>query len=471
MNILKGFCTIILILTFQFGAWPQSVKSKPNIVFILADDLGWGELGCYGNDFNETPNLDKLASQGMKFTQAYAAAPVCSPTRASIMTGQYPARVGITDFLPAHTERFLDPAKYFTLNEALSKQGYHTGIIGKWHLDTDFQNPKGDPKQNGFDEVIGSETKYIADGDYFFPYDKISTFDKGEENEYLTDRQCVEASKFIERNKKEPFFLYLSFYSVHTRLDAPMDLVKKYNGKFDARYGEGKAEQLFGGENKRHESDHKDNPYLAAMLERIDAGVGQVMKTLEQNGLAENTLLVFFSDNGGAGKVANNGGLRAGKTWLYEGGIRECLIMRWPGKIKEGAVTANPVSSIDFYPTFLELSGGKKDTKLDGVSIVDLITNNKAPQRNTFFWHYPAETGNWKPRMASAVRKDQYKLLEFYIDKRLELYDLEKDPGEKNNLAEAQPGKVKELKKLLDQWRKEVKAEEPVLTRKKSEKD
>ncbi len=294
-----------VVSIMQLNAYGQS-GTKPNIIFIMADDLGWGELGSYGNTFNETPYLDNLARQGIKFTQAYAAAPICSPTRASLLTGQYPARVKITDFLPGKTDRFLDPVKYITINEALSKAGYHTGIIGKWHLDTDYKNPKGSPKQHGFDEVIGSETKYIADGDYFFPYDKINTFTKGEENEYLTDRQCSEASAFIERNKQSPFFLYLPFYSVHTKLDAPDNLVDKYKKKFDSKYGAGQAEKYFGSANVRHEAEHKDNPYLAAMIERIDAGVGNIMQTLQKNGLVKNTLLVFFSDNGAPGNLGNN---------------------------------------------------------------------------------------------------------------------------------------------------------------------
>lgn len=202
--------------------------TPPNIIFILADDLGWAELGSYGNTFNETPHLDKLAAQGIKFTQAYAAAPVCSPTRASLMTGQFPARVGITDFLAPNSGRLLDPAKHVTLNEALASAAYRTGLIGKWHLDTDFKANKGGPRQHGFHEVIGTETKYIADGDYTFPYDKISTFQTGAENEHLTDRQSAEALTFIQRNKQHPFFLYLSFYSVHTRLEAPEALVNKY---------------------------------------------------------------------------------------------------------------------------------------------------------------------------------------------------------------------------------------------------
>src|SRR5690606_3649967 len=207
MNRVKLFFLAFILSIFSVSAQ----KKRPNIIFIMADDLGWGELGSYGNTFNETPNLDKLASEGVKFEQAYAAAPNCSPTRASIITGQYPARVGITDYLPEaeKAKKWLDPAKYITLNEALSAAGYHTGIVGKWHLDTHFELNRGGPKAHGFDEVIGSETDYIADGDYFYPYDKISTFTTGAENEYLTDRQSQEASKFIERNKDRPFFLYL----------------------------------------------------------------------------------------------------------------------------------------------------------------------------------------------------------------------------------------------------------------------
>jgi arylsulfatase A-like enzyme len=441
----------------------QDKIQKPNIIFIMADDLGWGELGCYGNSFNETPNLDKLASEGLKFTQAYASAAICSPTRVSFITGQYPARVGITDFLPAKTDRWLDPAKYFTVNEALSTGGYHTGMFGKWHLDTDYETNKGGPKAHGFDEVIGTETKYIADGDYFFPYDKISSFTAGKENEYLTDRQSSEVQEFIKRNKDKPFFAYLPFYSVHTKLDAPEALVRKYKDKFDAKYGKGEAAKMYGPSNIRHEGDHTDNPYIAAMLERIDAGVGQIMKTLEETGLAKNTLIVFFSDNGGPGKYSNNGHLRAGKSWLYEGGIRESLIMRWPGKIKPNTISDVPVCSLDFYPTFIEVAGvkNKAGNILDGVSLLPLITKNTTPARETFFWHYPSETGKWKPRMASCVRKGDYKLIQFYLDKRYELYNVKDDPSEKNNLVQSMPGKVDELKTILEKWKKDVNAEEP----------
>lgn len=462
-DFIKGLKLAVLIVAANMMTLRGQTK-KPNIVFILADDLGWGELNSYGNTFNETPNLNRLCSQGTWFTQAYAAAPNCSPTRASIMTGQYPARVGITDFLPdgSKTAKYLDPAKFITLNEALSGAGYYTGIIGKWHLDTHFLHPKGMPKDHGFDEVIGSETKYIADGDYFFPYDKINTFTEGKENEYLTDRQCAEAVSFIRRNKEKPFFLYLSFYSVHAKLDAPEVLVNKYKKKFDAKYGAGEADEIY---KKKHEGPHKDNPYLAAMLESMDTGVGSVMKALDENGLAENTLVIFFSDNGGAGKGANNGNFRGSKMWIYEGGIREPLIMRWPGHIRASATETTPVCSVDFYPTFLDVAGGRPASGqlLDGKDIMPLFNGGKL-NRDELYWHYPSETAKSTEKMAGAVRKGDFKLLHFYRDNHLELYDLSKDPEESNNLSVQMPQKAAELKQLLDKWKKSVNAEKPVIT-------
>ncbi len=451
------------LLVFLAASQPVFCQQKPNIIFIMADDLGSAELGCYGNTFNETPNLDLLAGEGAKFTQAYAAAPICSPSRAGIMTGQYPARTRITDFLDDNADRYLDPDKYYTVNRALSNAGYHTAIIGKWHLDTRFSAPRGNARQHGFDEVIGTETKYIADGDYFFPYDKINTFTTGAENEYLTDRQCAEASAFIQRNKEHPFFLYLTFYSVHTKLDAPEELVKKYKEKFDQKYGKGKAEAIYGPQNIRHEANHLDNPYLAAMVERIDAGVGTIMKTLKQSGLDKNTVVLFFSDNGGVWKLANNGNLRAGKSWLYEGGIRENLIVKWPAVVKPGVVINTRVMATDFYPTFLAMvkTDNTKNVPLDGKSILPLLKGKQMGQREPFYWHYPSETGKWVNRMCSAVRDGDYKLLYFYRDKRIELYNLREDPSEKLNIALQEPGKRDELKHKLDNWLQEVNAEQP----------
>lgn len=455
------FCLLTLgLLSVLF----TTAQKKPNIIFILADDLGYGELGCYGNTFNETPNLDRMAKEGMRFTQAYSAAPICSPARAGFITGQYPARVRITDFLGNEAPRYLDPAKYYTLNEALSDAGYRTGIIGKWHLDTKFSNPIGNAKQHGFDEVIGSETKYIADGDYFYPYDKISTYTTGAEGEYLTDRQFSDAVNFIERNKSVPFFLYVSLYAVHTVLDAPDHLVKKYRKKFDAKYGAGAAAKIYDDpENTRHEGQHKDNPYLAAMIESIDTGVGKVLAALKRLGLDENTLVVFFSDNGGVPSFANNAGLRLGKSWLYEGGIRECLITRWPSVIKKNSVSDAVVCGIDFYPTFLEMADqkNKEGNILDGRSILDVFKGKKWERDTPLFWHYVSETGNWVPRMCTAVRKGNYKLLYFYASKRVELYNITKDPSEENNIADSHPQIVQELLSTMEKWKQEVNAEEP----------
>lgn len=454
---------LIILLFLAASITVKAQSGKPNIIFIMADDLGWGELNDYGSTFNETPNLTRLARQGARFTQAYTAAPNCSPTRVSILTGQYPARVGITDFLPEgnKTEKYLDPAKYFTLNEALSKAGYHTGIVGKWHMDTHHSDYKGGPEAHGFDEVIGSETKYIADGDYFFPYDKIDSFNTGAENEYLTDRQNQEAISFIERNKAKPFFLYLSYYSVHTKLEAKDELVAKYKKKFDQKYGAGMAEKTY---SKGPGGPHKDNPYLAAMLESIDEGIGSIGQKLDELNLDENTIIVFYSDNGGAGKGANNGHLRDSKMSLYEGGIRVPFIMKWPAKIKPGIVNNTPVSSMDFYPTFLAAAGtaSEKGQQLDGMNILPLFSDQNL-DRKEFFWHYPSETARNPTKMASVIRQDNLKLMYFYEDKRLELYDLKRDAGEKKNLASAMPEKAKELLQKLEKWKLNVGAEIPVL--------
>jgi len=466
---MKKATIFLLVLSanlFTVHGQTQYGNQKPNIIFIMADDLGSGELGTYGNTFNETPNLDKLAREGTKYMQAYAAAPNCSPTRASILTGQYPARVGITDYLPEgeKTNKWLDPQKHVTLNEALSIAGYHTGIVGKWHLDTQFDQARGDAKAHGFDEVIGSETKYIANGDYFFPYDKINTFTSGSENEYLTDRQNSEAVDFINRNKNNPFFLYLSYYSVHTKLDAPESLVQKYKKKFDLKYGKGAGEKIYGPHNLRHSGSHKDNPYLAAMLESIDQGIGEIMHTVEENGLAKNTLIIFFSDNGGAGKGANNGNLKGSKMWLYEGGIRVPLIMRWIDVIQPESQEQTPVSSIDFYPTFLDIAKARRPEQqiLDGQSLVPLFSKNPL-KRKELYWHYPSETAKLVPNMASVIRQDEFKLIEFYADNRIELYNLKNDPGESNNLADALPDKSRQLKRKLNAWKLEVRAEKPVI--------
>lgn len=429
------------------GDMGKRPAKKPNIVFVLADDLGWAELGCYGNKFNETPNLDKLAKQGMRFTDAYAAAPVCSPFRAALMTGQYPARVGITDYLRPNDPKHLS-RDYVTIAEMLKEAGYATGMIGKWHL-TGYKNHGAEevgPKMHGFDEAIVSENRGIGGGSYFHPYHFNREITKRlEGKEYLVDRCNLEAVEFIERHKDEPFFLYLSHYAVHTRLLGKEELVAKY----EAKAGAGKGQKA-----------KRNNPHLAAQLESIDEGIGMIMDKLDELGLAKDTVLIFTSDNGGEDRVTSNGPLRAGKSTLYEGGIREPLIVRRDGVVKRGSVCKTPVMTCDFYPLFEQIAGyrAKGRQELDGVSILPLLKNPRAKlERDTFYWHYPLAKPHFLGgRSSSAIRKADWKLIEYFENGRVELYNLKEDIGEKNDLAEKKPEKVAELKGLLTKWRAEV---------------
>ena len=436
--------------------------ARPNIILILADDLGYGELGCYGNDFNETPYLDRLAAEGMRFTNAYTAGTVCSPTRGSIVTGQYPARNGIMDFLGANDPRYLDPDRFVTINEMLKTAGYHTGLIGKWHLDTTFDRIPAGPDAHGFDEVIATETKYIADGDYFFPYDKIETVTSGSEGEFLTDRLAAEAVGYIERRHEsgEPFFLYLSHYSVHTALEAPEELVRKYAQKHRDKHGEGSVNPFRRPRNRAH-LGKPDNPYLAAMIERLDAGVGQIVDRIDELGIGENTVVIFISDNGGDGRVANNGVLRGSKTLVWEGGIRVPQIVRWPGSVEGGVVNDTPTTTVDFYPTFAALAGAElpADQALDGTDLSPVLAEAEGSlDRDAIFWHYPANTAPWPERAGAAVRVGNFKLIHHYDSGRIELYDLAEDPSETHDLAAERPDVTDRLRRRLDEWRQDVDA-------------
>jgi len=427
----------------------EGKRGKPNIIFILADDLGWAELGCYGHKFNETPNLDRLAAEGMRFTDAYAAAPVCSPYRAALMTGQYPARVGITDYLRPNDRKHLS-TDHVTMAKALKSAGYATGIVGKWHL-TGYAHhgaeevPSG---KHGFDETILSENRGIGGGSYFHPYHfnrEIAKRLPGKE--YLVDRQNLEAVEFIQRHAGEPFFLFLSHYAVHTALKGRDDLVAKYTTK----NGAGRGERA-----------RRNNPHLAAQLEAIDEGVGMIDRKLRQLGLTDKTIVVFTGDNGGETRVTTNAPLREGKSTVYEGGIREPLIVRWPSVVPAGTVCRTPTSNYDFYPTFCQAAGVRPDPAqhLDGVSILPLLADPKAKgKRDTFYWHYPLEKRHFLGgRSAGAVRKGHWKLIEFFDDATLALYNLADDIGEKTDLAARHPKKVAELHALLTAWRKDVKA-------------
>jgi len=425
---------------------------KPNIIFILADDLGWAELGCYGNTFNETPNLDRLAKQGMRFTDAYAAAPVCSPYRAALMTGQYPARVGITDYLRPNDKNHLS-TQHITLAEALKNTGYTTGIIGKWHL-TGYANHGAEefpPAMHGFDETIVSENRGIAGGSYFHPYHFNREIQKRlPGKEYLVDRCNLEAVEFIERHKDGLFFLYLSHYAVHTRLNGKPKLV----AEFEKKPGAGKGPKA-----------RRNNPHLAAQLKSIDEGIGMIVKKLDELGLSDETVLVFGGDNGGESRVTSNAPLRAGKSTLYEGGIRIPLIVRYPKIVPAGTICTRPTSNFDFYPTLCQLASAGIDSKqhIDGVSLAAVLKNPEAPlQRDTLYWHYPLAKPHFLGGHSSgAVRKGDWKFIEYFDADRKELYNLADDISEKNNLAGKNPEKLAELQGLLKAWRKDVGAKIP----------
>jgi arylsulfatase A-like enzyme len=467
---LLGFCLLFLfvfertshICAQQIRAAKNLVRRSPNIVFILADDLGWRELGSYGNRFNSTPNLDRLAREGVRFTNAYAAAPICSPTRAALMTGQYPGHQPITNFLEKDDKNYLNPS-YTTINELLKNAGYHTGLIGKWHLTGDYGTGAdklglGRPQLHGWDEIIASETKYIADGDYFYPYffmpdlsERTPEFTKrrAEEPEYLTDRLNAEAVDFIRRNREQPFFLYLAHYAVHTKLEGKPNLIEKYGQKPDAGILGGRGQGLL------------NNPQLAAMLESVDDGVGKIMNVLDELGLAENTLVVFTSDNGGVHGVTSNAPLWIGKSTIYEGGLRVPAIMRWKNHIAANIKTTVPTNTVDYFPTFLAIAKAKSDAKqsMDGINLAPLFQANGTLRARSLFWHYPLP----RPRLlaarsSGAIRQGDYKLIEFFDSNEAELYNLHDDIGEQFNLAEEMPQKVAEMRREISNWRKRVNA-------------
>jgi len=457
----------------------SSSKSKPNIIVVLADDLGWSELGCYGNTFNETLNIDKLAKQGMRFSDAYAPAPVCSPTRAGFLTGQFPVRVGITDYLRPEADNGLSTS-HVTIAEMLSRSDYSTGMIGKWHLSGyAHHGSKNEVRatDHGFDEELVSEIKSVGNGANFYPYvfrdQKISWLNVTEKrlpgNEYLVDRMNLEAVEFIDRHKDEPFFLYLSHFAPHTIVNGREDLVEKYR----AKHPPGKSTRSncylcqdagFQGDALNHwAQDH--NPHLAAMIETIDDGVGMIMDKLSELGLSGDTIVIFTSDNGGETNITSNSPLRKGKSCLYEGGIRVPMIVRWPGKVPSNTLCKRPVNIMDLYPTLLEAVKIKPDTrqKLDGFSFLPVLENPIASlQNDTMYWHYPLDKPHFLGgRSSGAIRKGDWKLIEFFESGKLELYNLADDMGEENNLVDNFPQKTVQLHKMLADWQKKVGAEIP----------
>ena len=452
-------------------------KKKLNMVFLLIDDLGWKDLGCFGSSFYETPNIDKLASESMKFTDAYAACPVCSPTRASIMTGKYPARMDNTDWFGApqpdevhrhHTRhKPVLPAPYsenlaleeVTLAEAFKDAGYKTFFAGKWHLG---ETEKYWPERQGFDVNKGGHVWGGPWGGkkYFSPYGNPRLED-GPEGEYLPDRLAMETVKFIKEHKGKPFLAYLSFYSVHTPLMTREDLKLRYQAKKN-RLGL-KADWVM--EDRLKVRAVQEHAIYAGMVYAMDQAVGKVLDALKEMGLDENTAVFFMSDNGGLstaeGAPTSNLPLRCGKGWLYEGGIREPMMIKWPGVTKGGSSCAEPVTSTDFYPTMLEMAGlaSKPEQHVDGMSMVPLL-KGKQMDRGAIYWHYP-HYGNQGGAPGSAIREGRWKLIEWFEDGRLELYNLKRDIGEKNNLTNKHPEIVKRLHTKLTTWRKEMNAKYP----------
>jgi len=420
---------------------------KPNIIMVLADDLGWSELESYGNTFNETPYLNRLADEGMRFTHAYASAPVCSPYRACLMTGQYPARIGITDYLRPDDVHALDP-KHITIAKMLRRNGYMTGLIGKWHLSGYHHHGRKEisPCEHGFEETVLSENRGIAGGSYKYPYHWNEEIEQRlPDEEYLLDRQNLETLDFIDRHKSRPFFLFLSHYAVHTRMLGHDALVAKYEAKPDA--GEGRVAS-------------RNNPHLAAQLEVMDRGVGMISDKLEELGLADDTILLFTSDNGGETKVTTNAPLRGGKSELYEGGIREPFLIRWPRQVPAGAVCDQPIATVDLYPTLLELAGVEPDPKqhLDGVSVASLLRGEHGQlRRDSLYWYYPLPKKHFLGgRSSDVIRNGDYKLIEFFDDQTVELYNVVSDVGEENDLSTTMPKKVAELQRDLAAWRANV---------------
>jgi arylsulfatase A-like enzyme len=422
----------------------RPAPAKANFVFILADDFGWRDLGCYGNPYFATPNIDRLAREGGRFTNAYAACPVCSPTRASILTGKYPVRTGVTDWItgrPSHeqgpivTPRTATALKLAesTIAERLKPSGYRSASVGKWHLG----GPGFAPTDQGFDVNIGgnhSGSPPRSPKPYFGPFE-LPNLTAGP-GEFLTEKLTGAAAGFIEQNRANPFLLYLAHYTVHIPLAARDAEVERHQSKAQGRY----------------------NPTYAAMVESLDESVGQVLAAIERAGIADRTMVVFFSDNGGLryeGKamqpVTGNAPLRAGKGHLYEGGIREPLIVRFPGVVKPGAVIDTPVSSVDFYPTMCDAAGVAAGD-VDGVSLMPLL-RGRALKARPLFWHYP-HYSNQGGEPGSVIRDGDWKLIEFHKDGRRELFNLRDDLSETRNLAAARPAVTRRLAGLLDAWRK-----------------
>ncbi|PHS00299.1 MAG: arylsulfatase [Blastopirellula sp.] len=446
-------------------------KQKPNFVFFLVDDLGWADVGCFGSTFHETPNIDALCASGMKFNNGYAACPVCSPTRASILTGRHPVRVDITDWIPGSGTKA--DAKYqhvndrgnlaleeTTIAEVLKDSGYQTFFAGKWHLGDEGHWPT----DQGFDYNIGGNSKGSPPGGYYSPW-KNPTLKSKSDGEYVTERLTEESISFIDkRDTKKPFLLYLSYYNVHSPITPYKESFDKFKEKGDATF-QGDTPEIV--EHFGKSRGRQDNAAYASMVDAVDVSVGAILAKLDEQKITDNTVVIFFSDNGGLCTLRRMGPtsnlpLRSGKGWLYEGGVREPMIIRAPGVTTPGTETSTSVVSTDFFPTMLELAGLPAMPKLhaDGESLVSLLKGKASKSDRALYWHYPHYHGStWTP--GASVLHGDWKLIEFYEYDNVELYNLKNDPGEQHDLSQSNPQKVKQLQSKLHAWQKKMKAKMP----------
>ena len=465
----RNICLPWLLLAFVFclngiclGS-TGTIGERPNVVLIMADDLGWTDLGCFGSTYYETPHLDRLQSQGLKFTSAYTCGPNCAPTRACLISGLYTPRHGVytvktgargeerfRKLIPVENNATLE-LKFATIAEVLKQAGYSTAHFGKWHLG-DLAH--AGPKQQGFDHVVDGNPG--VRGGYFSPY-KNPYLSEGPRGENITDRLSDEAVQYIMKHRDESFFVYLPYHAVHSPWQGKKELVEKY-----------KHHPPVGG--------HR-NPTYAAMIETLDTGVGRILETLDILDLTDNTLVIFYSDNGGVGgyreagvrggkNITSQAPLRGGKGMLYEGGIRVPMIVRWPGVVEPGSTCDTPITSVDFLPTLAEIAGAKASKEQDGVSFVGLLKGN-AIDRDAIYWHFPGylqaseEEGTWRTTPCGAIRSGPWKLIEFFEDGETELYNVQNDIGETKNLTDQFPEKVAELHAKLQAWRAKVQAPMP----------
>ena len=470
-----GMGTASLSLSALFGGslravWGQSNPPKLNFILINVDDLGWTDLSCEGSTYYETPNIDRLAGEGMRFTDGYAACAVCSPTRAALMTGRYPARVGVTDWIRARFQGGTIPAdkkkptKYVgetdkkllcppnplwmehsevTIPEMLKPAGFVSCHIGKWHLGPD----EWYPTTQGFDYNIGG-CDFGQPPSYFDPYCNphqgcIPTLEPRKEGEYLTDRETDEAVRFLREHRDQPFFLYMAHYAVHTPIQGKEDLVEQYEGK---------------------PTTNQNNATYAAMVKSVDESTGQILRTLDELNLTQNTVVIFTSDNGGLEGPTDNAPLRSGKGYPYEGGIRVPVMVRWPGVVDPATISYQPVISMDFFPTIVEAAGLQlPDRPIDGVSLVAHLRSGGTadlPQR-ALYWHFPHYRQGHLIPPYGIVRAGDWKLIKWYEDPTYELYNLQDDLGEQHDLAATMPGKVRELDEMLTAWLEEAGAKLP----------